>query len=73
MLNAEEIETVDQALAEVEGTTGTALSDLSHEEVGWRMGEEGETIPFEAAYLRPAVVTKTIREHTARLADGLGQ
>ena len=68
LLTAEEIETVDQALAEVEGTTGTRLSELSHEEMGWKMVDEGETIPFEAAYLKPPVVTPAMREHTARLA-----
>ena len=32
--------------------TGTSLSELSHEEPAWDLVSEGETIPFEAAFLR---------------------
>jgi hypothetical protein len=65
---AEELKAVDEALAELHGRSETDVSALSREEVGWRMVGEGDTIPYEAAYLRPAVRTEAVSEHAARLA-----
>jgi len=64
----DEIETVEQALAALLSLTGAAASDMSHEEIGWQMVEERETIPFEAAYLRPPVITDAIRARAKELA-----
>lgn len=68
LLSAEEMKTVHEALGELEGATGIELSELSHEEMGWKMVAEGETIPFEAAYLKPPIISDAIRQHAARLA-----
>jgi uncharacterized phage-associated protein len=44
-----EIESVDEAVRDLDGLTAKQVSDLSHEEAGWRLVEAGETIPYEAA------------------------
>jgi len=64
----EELKSVDEALSELHGRSATDVSHLPHEEVGYRMVDEGETIPYEAAYLRPAVRTAAVRAHAAKLA-----
>jgi uncharacterized phage-associated protein len=44
-----EMESVEEALRDLEGLTARQVSDLSHEEAGWRLVNAGETIPYEAA------------------------
>lgn len=46
---ADEIETIDRVLADLEGLSARQVSDLSHEEAGWRLVDFGDTIPYEAA------------------------
>ncbi len=65
----DELKAVDEALTELHGRSATDVSHLSHEEVGYRMVDEGQTIPYEAAYLRPAVLTDAVRQHAERLAE----
>lgn len=66
-----EIRSVEQVLAELRGRSARDVSDLSHTELGWQMVDDGETIPYEAAYLRPPVVTRAVRQHAAALAARL--
>lgn len=47
-----ELAAVDEVLAAYASHTGTSLSELSHEEPAWDLVGEGESIPFEAAFLR---------------------
>jgi hypothetical protein len=72
LFSQEELGVIDRVAGELYGTTATDASVMSHDEVGWQMVEERETIPFEAAFLRPAVVTETVRQHAARLAGQRG-
>lgn len=65
---ASELEIVDQVLEELRQHTGTGASNLSHADMGWRMVEMGETIPYESAYLRRPVLTEAVRRHAAHLA-----
>ena len=44
-----ELETIDQVLADLDGLNARQVTDLSHEEAGWRLVDEGEVIPYEAA------------------------
>lgn len=62
----DELRSIDDVLEQLAGMTGTQVSELSHEEPGWRLTKIGETIPFSTAFLDfPQVPTPT----TARLAD----
>jgi len=47
----DELKTVDDVLDQLQGLTGTQVSELSHEEPGWRLTEVGDTIPYAAAFL----------------------
>lgn len=69
LISAEEKELVDQVLAALRGKNGAEVSAESHEEMGWRMVDFGETIPMETAYLakRPSITPK-MREHARMLA-----
>ena len=57
---AEESQTIEDMLDQLERSTGTQVSELSHQEPGWRLTETGETIPFSTAFLDcPQVATST--------------
>ena len=47
----DERQTLEDVLTQLEGMTGTQVSELSHQEPGWRLAEIGETIPFSTAFL----------------------
>lgn len=49
VFSAVELETIDHVLADLEGLNARQVSDLSHEEAGWRLVDEGDVIPYEAA------------------------
>lgn len=63
-----EKQSLDQAIELVVGRTSSDVSDASHDEPGWRMVEEQEAIPYEAAFLRWPVVTETVRRRVTELA-----
>ncbi|MDQ3979122.1 MAG: Panacea domain-containing protein [Actinomycetota bacterium] len=70
----DELAIVDEAISSLWDKTGMEASDESHREMGWRMTEVGETIPYEAAFLAPAFeVTDSIAQHARDLAERLGQ
>ena len=65
----EELRHVEQAIEALWGKTATEASELSHREMGWRMVEDGETIPYEAALLaREVDVTDAMRKRAEQLA-----
>lgn len=67
---AEELRHVEQAIVALWGKTAVEASDLSHQEMGWRMVELGETIPYEAALLaRRVEVTPAMRKRGQELAS----
>ncbi len=73
VFSAEEIATIDQVLTDLEGMTATQVSDLSHEEPGWRLVDEGETIPYEAALVGAVQVsTPTTRRLQEMAAQRFG-
>jgi hypothetical protein len=47
----DEIRTIDKVLADLESLTAKQVSDLSHEEPGWQLSDEGESISYETALL----------------------
>lgn len=57
----EEIDTVDRVVRLVRPLTASAASELSHEDMGWRMVVEGETIPYSSAFL--------VKEKDLRITD----
>jgi uncharacterized phage-associated protein len=73
LLSPEEIDTVNEVIEDLRGLTARQVSDLSHEEEGWRMVDDGQTIPYEAAVLRRPVVTERVRAHGGALARQHGR
>ena len=70
---AEEMETIEDVLAQLEGMTGTQVSELSHQEPGWRLTEIGETIPFSTAFLDfPQAATPTSERLSKSVAERYG-
>ena len=68
-----ELETVEQVLADLEGLNARQVSDLSHEEAGWRLVEEGDVIPYEAAFVGASqVVTPTSERLQRDVAERYG-
>jgi hypothetical protein len=69
VLTTDEVEIVDQVLGATRGKTATELSAMSHDEMGWKMVDIGEDIPFSSAYLADdVVVTPAIRERARAFA-----
>ena len=66
--SATEIELLDQAIAAVQGRSGGEVSAASHREPGWQMVGDGESIPYETAFLRRPIVTAKIRQRISELA-----
>lgn len=46
-----ELDAIGWTLEKMKDMTATEASEYSHGEVGWIIAEDGETIPYEAAYL----------------------
>lgn len=66
---ASELAALDEAIELLAGQTAGAASDFSHQEPGWQMVEEGETIPYETAFLRESIVTDFVRRRIRQLAS----
>jgi hypothetical protein len=68
-----ELETIEQVLADLDGLNARQVSDLSHEEAGWRLVEEGDVIPYEAALVGARQVsTPTSRRLVREAAERYG-
>lgn len=73
VFTAEELATIDKVIADLAGLNARQVSDLSHEEAGWRLVEDGETIPYEAALVGARQIsTPTTRRLEHETAERLG-
>lgn len=73
VFSAAEIATIDEVLNDLDGLTARQVSDLSHEEPGWRMAEPGGTIPYHRAFVaKRQVSTPTSRCLAADVAERYG-
>ncbi|MDO8389042.1 MAG: Panacea domain-containing protein [Actinomycetota bacterium] len=69
----DELATINKVLADLEGLNGTQVSDLSHDEAGWRLVELGDDIPYEAALVGARQVsTPTSQRLVREAAERLG-
>ncbi|MGH9112051.1 MAG: Panacea domain-containing protein [Acidimicrobiales bacterium] len=68
-----ELATVEDVLDQLGGLAGTQVSELSHDEPGWRLTEIGETIPFATAFLdfaQPSTPTSERLAHEVAVRYG---
>ena len=69
----EELASVDDVFEQLGGMTGTQVSELSHQEPGWRLTAVGETIPFATAFLDfPQVATDVSARMESEVAERYG-
>jgi hypothetical protein len=73
VLGPGELETIDKVLADLANLTAKQVSDLSHEEPGWKLCELGETIPYQMAFAsNRQVITPTGRRLAREAAERYG-
>lgn len=75
VLTSTELATIDSVLDDLAGLNARQVSDLSHEEAGWRLVNEGDTIPYEAALVgarQVATATTRMIEQSVVERYGLG-
>jgi hypothetical protein len=63
----DEIELVNQIIAEFWGKNAAAMSNDSHEFIGWKLAEIGEDIPYEVVLVRAMPASKKMEEYGAGL------
>lgn len=75
MFTETELQTVKEAVAFLKGRTGAEASELSHDEPGWQLVNERDTIPFVTAYLAQdqARTSRRIQERAAQIAEEYAQ
>jgi hypothetical protein len=66
---AQELDVLNQVIVGNWGRSGKLMSDLSHEFLGWRLAEEGGTIPYEAIFLSDRPLTSEEAEFALELAN----
>lgn len=66
---AEEVASVLDMVRQFWGKSAKEVSDISHEDPGWRAVEIGEIIPLHLAFVAQPEITDEIRERAAQLAS----
>ena len=66
VFTAAELETIEGVLADLDGLNARQVSDLSHDEAGWQLTDDGETIPYEAALVGARQVRTPTTERLER-------
>lgn len=66
--SAEEIESTLDMVRQFWGKSAKEVSDISHEDLGWRAVDIGETIPLELAFVARPEVTDALRKRARQLA-----
>jgi uncharacterized phage-associated protein len=51
LFTAEELRLVDEVIDELRERSASQVTELSHREAGWQLVAEGETIPYELAFV----------------------
>lgn len=73
VFSAEELATIAGVVDDLRGLNARQVSDLSHEEAGWRLVDFGDDIPYEAALVGARqVATPTSRRLEQEAAARLG-
>jgi hypothetical protein len=63
----DEIAMVDFVIHELWNHTASATSDLSHALTGWKLAEDGDTIPYETVFLSERELTTDEAEYAREL------
>lgn len=69
LFTAREIDLVNRILDQFRGMNASRISEDSHRFVGWKLAEQGETIPYEVALVGTREPTEAEREWGRSLGD----
>ena len=72
VFSAEEIAQVDEVIEALESARADVVSDLSHRLVGWKVVQEGESIPYNTIFLSDEPLTEAEVERGRELAKEYG-
>jgi hypothetical protein len=65
---AQELDILNQVITQNWGLSGNTMSRISHEFLGWKAANEGETIPYHAIFLSDRALTPEEAEFALELA-----
>ncbi|MPZ14411.1 MAG: DUF4065 domain-containing protein [Chloroflexi bacterium] len=68
VLSSEQLQVVDEVIKALWGKTAREVSDLSHEEPGWLLAQDYETIPYRTAWLSAEPPPQDVIERARRVA-----
>jgi len=68
-----EIAVVDEVISSLEQHTAMSVSAASHRMLGWQIAREGQTIPYESAFLYAGPVTGADEDHARKVASNLAE
>ncbi len=68
LLSRDERRLVDEVISEFWHMDARQISNYSHSEYGWRLTDEGETIPYSSAFFSPDPLTQEQIERGQELA-----
>lgn len=66
---SDEIESIEEVLAAYKSWDGASLSAISHQEPAWDRFEDGETIPYQAAFLSSDPPGPGALDHARKLSE----
>ena len=72
VFTAQEIALVDEVIEALENARAEAVSELSHRLVGWKVVEEGESIPYSTIFLSDEPLSEAETERGRELAKQHG-
>lgn len=71
VFSADELEIVDEVIAELWDMTARDVSDYSHRELGWILAKPGDVIPYETAWLSSDPLPQEAEEYGLSVAAKL--
>lgn len=68
-----EIATVEETISRLEQHTALSVSAVSHRMFGWQIAREGQTIPYQSAFLYSGPVTDADEVYAKEVASNLAE
>jgi hypothetical protein len=72
IFTGDEIALVDQVIQALESVKAEAVSELSHRMIGWKVAEDGETIPYSTVFLSDQALGEAEIERGREIAERHG-
>ncbi len=69
VFSSREVEIVDEAISALWNMSARQVSDLSRTEIGWKAAHQGETIPYQTAWLSSDPIPQEAEEYWREAAS----